>query len=131
MNKIMRCRIQKHVRKQTRMRNLAKKIKDLRQIIAITQPEFAKAVGDVDQSTVSKWEQGKQKPRPEHILKMAQMANVTPEQFMGIPMPGKTEGEPPPTVRVTGALLLVPGRSPVSGRLMTSTRFLRRFRRSG
>lgn len=86
------------------MKNLAKKIRYLRQITALTQPEFARAVGDVDQSTVSKWEQGKQKPRPEHIVRLAEMANVTPAQFMGIPLPGRAEGMPPPTVRVTGAL---------------------------
>lgn len=86
------------------MRNLAKKIKDLREGLALRQPEFAKAVGGVDQSTISKWEQGKQKPRPEHVLRLADMAGVTPQQFLGVPMPGATTPSAMRTVRVTGAL---------------------------
>ena len=85
------------------MRNLAKKIKDLRQGLALRQPEFAKAVGDVDQSTVSRWEAGKQKPRPEQLVRLAEMAGITPQQFLGVPLPGATPTVMR-TVRVTGEL---------------------------
>lgn len=85
------------------MRSLAKKIKDLRQGMALRQPEFAKAVGDVDQSTVSRWESGKQKPRPEQVIRLAEMAGITPQQFLGVPLPGATPMAMR-TVRVTGEL---------------------------
>ena len=84
------------------MRSLARKIKDLRLSMGLNQPELAKVVGGIDQSTVSKWETGKQKPSPENILRLAEMAHVTPQQFLGIPLPGAL-----PTlnaVRVTGDL---------------------------
>lgn len=85
------------------MRNLAKKIKDLRHGLALRQPEFAKVVGDVDQSTVSRWEAGKQKPRPEQIIRLAEMAGITPQQFLGVPLPGAVPNVMR-TVRVTGEL---------------------------
>ena len=85
------------------MSRLAKKIKDLRTSLMMNQPEFAKAVGDVDQSTVSKWENDKQRPRPEQMVRLAELANVTPQQFLGVQVVNRLENNLP-TVQVTGAL---------------------------
>lgn len=67
------------------MRSVGRKIKDLRTSLSMRQNEFAKAIGGVDQSTVSKWENGRQRPEAEHVLRIARLANITPQQFLGIP----------------------------------------------
>lgn len=85
------------------MRRLSKKIQDLRLSLGMRQSEFAKAIGGVDQSTVSKWENERQKPAFDQIMRIAELANVTPKQFMGIEeMNSSSSGIR--TVRVTGEL---------------------------
>lgn len=88
------------------MRSLSKKIKDLRLSLGMRQYEFAEKVGGVDQSTISKWEKGIQKPAAHQVLEIAKLAKITPEQFLGVPSPRSAAGEAIPmrTVRVTGEL---------------------------
>ena len=86
------------------MRNLSKKIKDLRLSLGMKQGDFAKAVGDVDQSTVSKWENDMQKPAASQMVRIASLANITAEQFLGIKLPGAPSTIEGRTVRVTGEL---------------------------
>lgn len=86
------------------MRNLSKKIKDLRLSLGMRQMDFAKAVGGVDQSTVSKWEIGAQKPSSEQTAKIAGLANISVEQLLGLQVPGKSEQQSMRTVLVTGEL---------------------------
>lgn len=88
------------------MRSIAKRIKDLRVSLGFTQPEFANALNDgkddpVDQSTVSKWENEIQKPSVRHMAKLAKLANVTVEQFAGLP---SVDGVKRATVPVTGEI---------------------------
>lgn len=88
------------------MRTIAKKIKNLRMGLGMTQPEFAKALNTgtrgeepVDQSTISKWETEAQKPSARHMVRLAGLAGVPVEQFVGLPT---TEGMARNTVFVTG-----------------------------
>jgi repressor LexA len=87
------------------MRAIAKKIKDLRVNLGLTQPEFAKAINGgskddpVDQATISKWENGVQRPSVPHMAKIAALANVSVEQFAGLP---SAAGAPRVTIPVTG-----------------------------
>lgn len=56
------------------------KFVDLRKKVG-TQEEFAKAVG-VDQTTVSKWETGKSKPRANDLQKVAKVCGVTVDELL-------------------------------------------------
>jgi transcriptional regulator with XRE-family HTH domain len=60
---------------------LAANIKTLRIRRAATQVEFAEQLG-VSQGTVARWEGGA-KPEFEHIVKMADMAGITVQEFTG------------------------------------------------
>ena len=53
---------------------------DLRKKVG-TQEEFAKAVG-VDQTTVSKWEKGRSKPRVGELSKIAKVCGVTVDELL-------------------------------------------------
>lgn len=53
---------------------------DLRKKVG-TQEEFAKAVG-VDQTTVSKWETGRSKPRVGELYKIAKVCGVTVDELL-------------------------------------------------
>ena len=46
---------------------IAERIKELRQVNALTQAEFGKIIG-VSQDTISLWEQGKSVPAVEYIV---------------------------------------------------------------
>lgn len=71
------------------MAKIAKKIKDLRLLLNLGQAELGKALGGIPQSTISKWENGKQEPDAENTLKLAALAGVEPHQWMGIPAIGE------------------------------------------
>jgi repressor LexA len=64
--------------------DIAKKIKELRERLGIDQIELARRLGDVNQSTVSKWERGLQKPNAERQAKLAEAAGVTVGEWLGI-----------------------------------------------
>lgn len=53
---------------------------DLRKKVG-TQEEFAKAVG-VDQTTVSKWETGRSKPRVGELSRIAKVCGVTVDKLL-------------------------------------------------
>lgn len=84
----------------TDTKRVAKRIADLRTSLGMTQVEFAKAI-PVPQSTVSKWELAKQKPKGEHMLAMAKLAGKEINELFGL-------GEGPQQfgrrVQVVGAL---------------------------
>ncbi len=84
------------------MRKISSKIKDLRSILGMDQTAFGKLIGDVDQSTVSRWERNVQKPGAGHIIRMAELAGVSPQQFLGIAAPGGSAADR--RVRVIGSL---------------------------
>lgn len=86
------------------MRSVARKIKDLRLSLGLRQPDFAKLVGDIDQSTISRWEQGKQKPRPEQVVRLSEIMGVTPQQFLNIPSASNHGEAESRVVRITGNL---------------------------
>lgn len=56
------------------------KFVDLRKKVG-TQEEFAKAVG-VDQTTVSKWETGRSKPRVGELSRIAKVCGVTVDELL-------------------------------------------------
>lgn len=90
--------------RESEMRKLSKKIKDLRLLLSLDQREFGKALNPpVDQTTVSKWENDKQKPTSEHIASLAGMAGITSQQFLGIPSPGE-DASTGRRIRVVGQL---------------------------
>lgn len=66
------------------MMKLSKKVKALRRSRGLNQAEFAKLVGNVDQSTVSKWERDLQQPRGEALVRLAGLAEESPAEFMGL-----------------------------------------------
>lgn len=53
---------------------------DLRKKVG-TQEEFAKAIG-VDQTTVSKWETGRSKPRVGELSRIAKVCGVTVDKLL-------------------------------------------------
>lgn len=66
-------------------RSLGQKIKDLRVSLGLTQKQFGEAIEkDLPQSTVSHWEQDKQRPNIDKLPKIAALANLTVEQFLGV-----------------------------------------------
>lgn len=80
------------------MMKLSKKVKALRQSRGLNQTEFAKLVGNVDQSTVSKWERDKQQPRGEALVRLAGLAEKSPAEFMGLEQSGPiSDPAPSPT----------------------------------
>lgn len=68
------------------MKSIAKKIIDLRLALGLKQAELGAKIG-VPQSTVSKWERELQRPDFENITKLAALADMSPEQFVGIGAP--------------------------------------------
>lgn len=73
------------------MKILARKIKELRLGMGLRQHEFANKI-DASQSSVSKWETGKDMPDRENIVKIANLAGQTPSEFMGLSSPTSSTG---------------------------------------
>jgi transcriptional regulator with XRE-family HTH domain len=71
------------------MTKIAKKIKDLRQLLKLTQSELGVKVG-VPQATVSKWENGKQEPDSENNVKLASFAGVEIHEWLDMPQLGQS-----------------------------------------
>lgn len=71
------------------MTKIAKKIKDLRASLNLTQLELGEKVG-VPQATVSKWENEKQEPDKENNLKLAHLATVDIHDWMDMPELGRS-----------------------------------------
>lgn len=69
------------------MVKIAKKIKDLRTRLGLTQEEFGKKL-DTPQATVSKWETGKQEPGSENNLRLAHLAQVEVHDWLDMPALG-------------------------------------------
>ncbi len=65
------------------MDNLADKIKALRIKLGLTTGQLASRIG-VDQSTVSKYELGKQRPKGEPNQKLAELAGISIGEWLGI-----------------------------------------------
>jgi len=65
------------------MQDLADKIKKLRKSLGLNQDQLAARIGLDVQSTVSKWERGKQRPNAEYTAKLAELAGETMGQFIG------------------------------------------------
>lgn len=65
------------------MENIADKIKALRTRLGMTATQLAQKIG-VDQSTVSKYELGKQRPKDEPNQRLAELAGVTIGEWLGI-----------------------------------------------
>ncbi|MHB1104204.1 MAG: helix-turn-helix transcriptional regulator [Devosia sp.] len=66
------------------MMKLSRKVKILRQSRGLNQADFGKLVGNVDQSTISKWERDLQEPRGEALLLLAGLAEESPAEFLGL-----------------------------------------------
>lgn len=64
--------------------NLADKIRRLRESLGLTQAEFARLLKIEDQSTISKWERGKQEPNSERNARLAELAGVSVGEWLGI-----------------------------------------------
>lgn len=86
------------------MRSVARKIKDLRLSLGLTQEEFAKLLGSATQPQVSRWEDKEAKPRQENIFRLAELAGVTPQQFLNIPSAFGREQPEVRMVRITGEI---------------------------
>lgn len=74
--------------KGRKMANMSKKIKTLRTSLGLTQPEFGARVRPEDpvpQSTVSKWELGKQSPDIENARAIANLAGMSVEEWSELP----------------------------------------------
>lgn len=84
------------------MKNLGGKIRKLRESLGLEQVDFAKLFG-VPQSTVSKWELGKQRPNGERTAKIAELAGQTVGEFLGL-RPLKKREAGARTYRVVGTL---------------------------
>lgn len=64
-----------------RMMDVARKIAVLRGTLKLKQAGFADLL-EVTQSTVSRWESGKQEPRADELLKLAKVAGKTIDEFL-------------------------------------------------
>jgi transcriptional regulator with XRE-family HTH domain len=63
---------------------LARTVKTLRKNRHINQAEFGKLVGNIDQSTVSRWERGLQRPVGEALRRLAELAQVSPAELLDL-----------------------------------------------
>jgi transcriptional regulator with XRE-family HTH domain len=89
------------------MTSIAKKIRDLRTLLALDQTEFGKKLdpkNPVPQATISKWERDKQQPDAENTVRLARLAGVPPHQWLGIPGIGEVEVERGKRVPIIGAV---------------------------
>lgn len=55
---------------------------DRRGKIGLTQEELAKRLG-TDRTTVVKWEKGKSFPRPQMLIRLAEVLGCTPNDLLG------------------------------------------------
>ena len=72
---------------------IARKIKELRTLLDLNQAELGKKLG-VPQATVSKWENEKQEPDSENTVKLAALAGVQADEWLGIAGLGKATLSP-------------------------------------
>lgn len=84
------------------MSKIAENIKKLRKSLGLKQEELAERLGESDQSIVSKWEREKQKPNSERTAKLAALARVSVDEFLGLEPAGG--GHPLRTYYVVGEL---------------------------
>jgi transcriptional regulator with XRE-family HTH domain len=64
------------------MSNVSRRVFELRKKLNMKQGPFGRLLG-VDQSTVSKWESGRQVPEGPSLIKLAEMAMMSPRDFLG------------------------------------------------
>lgn len=64
-----------------KMKNLGKKIRELRENLKLTQGEFAAAIG-VTQKTITFWENDKNEPNEENILTICNKYNIDKDFFI-------------------------------------------------
>jgi len=64
------------------MTSIAEKIRELRKSARMNQSQFARYL-DVNQATVSRWENGTQDPGYSHLLRLANLAGVSVSEFSG------------------------------------------------
>ena len=81
----------------------ARKIKELRALLDLTQSELGEKLDGVPQSTISKWERDLQEPDSLHTIRLAGLAGVEPHEWMGIPPVGKSTMSPR-RVRLVGTV---------------------------
>lgn len=65
-------------------RNMARKIRELRRRLDMNQSELARAIGGVDQATVSKWERGLQSPNAQRTARLAELAGESYGNWLGV-----------------------------------------------
>jgi transcriptional regulator with XRE-family HTH domain len=80
------------------------KIKNLRKRLNLTQVEFAKLLDVDEQSTISKWERGDQQPGAERSAKLANLAGMTINEWLGIETGGTRDNSGARTFNVVGEL---------------------------
>jgi transcriptional regulator with XRE-family HTH domain len=64
------------------MANIDRRVRELRRRLGMNQEAFGRLFG-VDQSTVSRWESGRQIPEGATLIRMAEMAQQSPREFLG------------------------------------------------
>ena len=69
--------VRKNVMSKTRDTELARKIKELRSKLGLTQEQFAAKVG-VTFSTVNRWENGKGRPSPLAMRQIEELIQTSP-----------------------------------------------------
>lgn len=85
------------------MKELARRIRDLRQSLKMNQAKFAHHLGTT-QPTVSRWEKQDQMPDFPFLKAMAAMAKQSVEEFIGDPTVAKREGSEPVTTAINPPL---------------------------
>lgn len=93
------------------LRRLGRKILSLRMQLGMTQKEFGAKLAalapredePVPQTTIAKWENNLQQPRPDKVARLAKLAKVTPNQFMGLEEIGTTSS-PGRSIQVMASL---------------------------
>ncbi|HJA90183.1 MAG TPA: helix-turn-helix transcriptional regulator [Candidatus Jeotgalibaca merdavium] len=64
------------------LKQVGKRIFDIRKSLNQTQAEFGAFLGDVDRSLISKWEQGKNLPNRERIEEIAKLAGISTDELL-------------------------------------------------
>lgn len=64
------------------MKRIGRRVFELRKSLGLNQSAFARLIG-ADQSTVSRWESDRGVPDPEFLLKLANLANTSVNDFLG------------------------------------------------
>lgn len=82
--------------------DVGKKIRELREKLGLSQVEFATRL-DEDQSKISKWERGKQRPNADGAAKLAALAGQSVAEWWGV-APLRATDINAPMVRVIGEL---------------------------